>query len=374
MSSTPQRGIRPGPGQAFAAPARASVVAALVAAWTVGAAGCDLPLDPPVWTTDWTVDLVRDERSVLDFLPPGVRVDGDGFAIDPVRSASEVRLADVCEACTCFSGPVPALDIAPIDWGLPLPGGLSAAELSAGEARLTLRNGVGFDLLRRPDGVFGSLLVQLVDTRSGAVLDSVRVVQSFPPGDSLTVDFGLDGLELHQNLVARASARIPGSGCDSVSLANGPTIGADVSVAGARADGVFVLLSDQSVRAPSRSVDLPDWLAGRLRPGDARIRLEVEATSTLAAEVEIELSVAGSDEQLFGSGAALVTPFRVMPGGPDAPVISSRPFVIDVAALTDADRLAIATRSRVLGNRRVRLTGPEAISYRARLFAEIPSR
>ncbi len=335
---------------------------------------CDLPLDPPVWTTEWTLDLVRHERSVLDFLPPGVRTDGSGFAIDPIRATHQVRLEDVCEACTCFSGPVPALDIAPMDWGLPLPGGLSAADLSAGEARLTLHNGVGFDLLRRPDGVFGSLLVRLVDTRSNAVLDSVRVVQPFPPGDSLTVAFGLDGLELHQNLVARASARIPGSGCDSVSLADGPTIGADVTVEGAHADSVFVLLSDQAVRAPGRSVDIPGWLAGRLRPGDARLVLEVEAVNTVAAEVEVELSVAGSDDLLFTSGAALVTPFRVMPGQPNAPMVSRRPFVIDVSALTNADRLTVGTRSRVLGNRRVRLTGPEAIRYSATLFAEIPSR
>ena len=121
-------------------------------------------------------------RSVDDFLPSGVRTTSDGFAIDPIQTSTGVQLEDVCEACTCFSGPVPALDVGPLDWGLPAPGGLSSAHLSGGDATLMLHNGAGFDLLRRPDGVFGSLVVELVDTRTDDVVDSVRVVRSFPPG------------------------------------------------------------------------------------------------------------------------------------------------------------------------------------------------
>ena len=345
---------------------------ALVAIVILGA--CDLPLDPPVWTTEWTLDLVRETRATVDLLPSGVTTDGSGFTIDPVSRSDSVSLGDVCEACTCFSGPVPALDIAPRDWRLPAPGGLSAAHLTGGEATLVLRNDVGFDLLRRADGAMGHLLVELVDTRSGSVLDAVTVVQSFPVGDSLEVRFGLDGLELQQNLVARVSGRLPGSGCDAVALDEGPTIGIGLSIQGARADSVFVLLSDHAVRATTRTVDVPDWLGDRLRVGDARLTLEVLARNGVQAEIEVELSVARALDALFGETSALTTPFLVAAGGASGATSSARPYVVDVGALAGTDALSIGMRSRVIGSRRVRLTGGETLEYRVVLRAEVPNR
>ncbi len=348
---------------------------ALAAAWLlIGAAACDIPTELPRWQTGWTFVALDDTVATQDFLPEGVREVGSFFVVDSLVSGETVLLGDVCEFCTCFSGPIPTVDLDPFDWAIPIPGGLSEASLSSGRAEVVLHNNVAFDLLDDGMGNRGVLTVDLIDLRSNVVLDSVRLSDPFPPGDSVELSFDLQGLELHRNVVARVGGTTPGSGCDDISLTPEMGIRADVSIRDVRASSVRVVVSDGDVSLAGEQFSIPDFVAERLRPGEARLVLEVEVISSVAITLDLLLSAASQTDELFTEHAALFTPMSIDPGSRSSPAEVSKLFLLDVASLQGAERLHFASRNRVVGDRRVVVAGGEQVRYRATLRAELPSR
>jgi len=343
---------------------------ALLSALGVGAvAACDLPTELPRWDTVWDVAVVSDTVATSSLLPEGVRISGEGFVVDTFRSESSVRLRDVCELCTCFEGPIPELEIAPTDFPVRLPSGVLRADILRGSADVVLHNETGFDVLRNEEGDRGFLLVELTDSWTGEVLESVLVDEPFPPGDSLSLTLELPRIELSSRHVARVSGRTPGSGCDTVPLTPESGFRSRVALREVVSSGVQVILSDATLRVPSRDLDLPGWLAERLRPEDAELAVEVEVDSRVPVRYELELSAASDPTALFTERAALFTPLVV-----DGSGSVTRRFLLDLERIQDADRLLFESRSRVLGSRIVRLEGDEAVTYRVRVLARVPTR
>ena len=341
---------------------------------SVAASACDIPTGMPEWTTEWTLVVASDTVDVDGLLPAGVRrVDG-GFLVDSLTTRTSVLLEDVCEFCTCFEGPVPPLDITTFDWPVPLPQGITGATLTSGTASIALVNGIDFDLLDSGEGELGHLAILLLDRRSGAILDSVRVQESFPPGDTLRVGFDLAGLELHRDVVARVRGAIPGSGCDTIPLTPDMGIETVVELRDVVAGKVSVVLQDADLNLPLRPVELPAALVERLRPGEARILLDVELTSGVPVAVEGLLSVATRVDALFTGEAALFTPLPLAPALPGVPERLRRSFLLDLAALQGGRTLHLSTRNRIQGNRTIVVTGEEHFSWRVTLHASIPNR
>jgi hypothetical protein len=338
------------------------------------ALACDLPLGLPRFTTEWVVPAAGDSLGLSDLLPSGFRVTPEGFVLDSLVSNQTVRLGDVCELCTCFSGPIPPVDLTPQSWRVPVPGGLSKAVLERGSARILIRNHAGFDLLDDGEGGRGFVLIRLTDLLTRSVLDSVSVSQPFPPDDSLSLHIDLAGLELTPFMVAELTGRTPGSGCDDVSLDPDVGIEAVVRLENVLAESVEAVLSDAAVALSGRTVSLPSALADRLRPGEADLVVEVETSTSIPVDVEVLLSVAGTEEDLFTENAALLTPLLIKGGSPDAPSSFRRLFVVNTASLEGADHVLVRTRSRIIGDRRVVFRGQEAFSYKVTLRAEIPVR
>ena len=177
-------------------------------ALALAAAGCDLPTSPPSWTTSWELLAVEEDVTTAELLPDGMRLDPRGFAIDSFAISRSVRLADVCELCTCFDGPIPALEITPQEWAVQLPGGVAEAELLTGSARLVMTNRIGFDLLDDGLGGHGRVDVELIDRRTNEVLERAELAGSWPPGDSMALEFALTDRRLHSGW-SRASPAAP---------------------------------------------------------------------------------------------------------------------------------------------------------------------
>ena len=366
---------RPGESGHLLRPSGRGIARGLAIAWLlIGGAACDIPTELPRWQTGWTFVALDDTVATQDFLPEGVREVGSFFVVDSLVSEETVRLGDVCEFCTCFSGPIPSVDLDPFDWALPLPGGLTEASLSSGTAEVVLYNEVAFDLLDDGMGNRGVLTVDLFDLRSNVVLDSVRLSEPFPPDDSLRLSFDLRGLELHRNVVARVGGTTPGSGCDDIVLTPEMGIRADVAIRDVRASSVRVVVSDGDVSLQGEQFSIPEFVANRLRPGDARLVLEVEVISSIAITLDLLLSAASRPEDLFTERAALFTPMSIDPGSRAAPTEVAKLFLLDVASVEGAERLHFASRNRVVGDRRVEVAGGEQVRYRATLRAELPNR
>jgi len=345
-----------------------------IAATIVIVAGCDIPTELPSYDTLWEAVLLRDSVSTSQLLPDGVSVHPEGgFAVDSFTTTTEVEIEDVCEFCTCFEGPIPALDIQPYDWPFQLPSRVLEADVSEGIARVVLHNDAGFDVLDDGTGNTGHLKIDFFDTRSRSVLDSVRISRPFPDGDSVTVEFDLTGLTLSNSLVARVSGRTPGSGCDVVDLSTEGGFRADVRILGVRTESVLVVLADSDLDVEGRTVDLPAAIVDRLRPGEAEVDLEVRVEARLPVETEMLISAASHPDLLFSRNAALYTPL-VLPAAFGEGASLRVSYVLDVSAIQGAEQLFIDTRNQILSNRIVSLDGEESVSYSVILHARIPSR
>ena len=337
-------------------------------------AACDLPTSLPSWTTSWELLAIEQDVSTAELLPTHVRVEPRGFVIDSFAATTKIRLGDVCELCTCFDGPIPQLEITPQEWALRLPPGVVEARLLSGKAHVVLTNRIGFDPLDDGQGGRGHLDVVLADRRADEELARVTLDDSWPDGDSLPLEFDLADRRLHSGVIARVSGSTPGSGDCDVELTEESGFHARVELRDLVASTVDVLLNEAALGMRPRSMELPDPLASRLRPGDARVALAVELRSLVPVSAEVDLSVASDADQLFTGAAALHTPL-VLPSATDsAPADSHSLYLLDLAGVQEAGWLHFAARTRITGSRVARLTGVESLRYRLVVRAEVPSR
>jgi len=336
--------------------------------------GCDIPTSVPVWDTEWELLLARDSVPVRDVVPPEVELVDGGFRVASFVTRDSVRLEDVCELCTCFDGPIPELTLDPRDYRIDLPARLLEAPLSRGTATLELTNGLGFDLLDDGFGNRGFVRADLVDLRTGDTLVTRVYGEPFPDGATVTLTFPLDGVLLSRSVVARVTGVTPGSQCDDLAL--DPTDGLDVRVEllDIEAPSARILLREADLAPPVRRAALPEAIATRLQPEASDLVVALVASSTLGLPVDLELSVAGSTDDLYGAAAALTTPVRIASGGVDDPTALQREYVVDPALLRDRDSIVVAGRTTLSQGRTVTVRGPELLTYEVRLRARVPSR
>jgi hypothetical protein len=354
---------------------RPPVRLAAAAALSIGLlAGCDIPTSVPSFDTEWEVLLARDTVAVEALLPPELTADASGFGLASFVRTDSVRLDEVCELCTCFDGPIPGLDLEPRDYALGLPARLVEAPLSGGSVTLGVTNGLGFDLLDDGAGGRGELTARLIDRRTRDTLIARSWTSPFPPGETITLDFPLDGVLLSNSLVFRVSGSTPGSRCEDLTL--DPSDGLDVAVEllDLRAPSATILLVDADLAPPRQRARLPGPVADRLRPGEADLVVRLDVGSTLALPVDLDLSVAAGEGEVFGEGAALTTPVRIAPGSPAEPLRLRRDYVVDPALLFGRDSIVVAGRTSLSGGRLVTVRGDEAITWDVRLLATVPSR
>ena len=346
----------------------------LVLSLALAATACDLPTDLPHWNTSWEMVAVEKNVRPADLLPAGVKIDSRGFVIDSFAASSSILLREVCELCTCFDGPIPELEFSEHDWPLELPSGISEAQITSGRARLVMTNNVGFDLLNDGQGGTGRIDVVLTDSNTDEVVDRAAITESWPAGDSVALEFTLSERRLYSGLVARVSGNTPGSGDCDVPLGDETGFAARVELLDVVARSVNVSVRESKLALEPKSITLPDALASRLRPGEARVAVAVELTNRVPTAAEIDLSVAPAPDALFTGTASLHTPL-VLPGGTlTAPADAHGLYLLDLTGLAESKRLYFAARTRITSGRVVKLTGAESIRYRLLVRAEVPSR
>ena len=336
--------------------------------------GCDIPTGLPEWSTSWEVVAVEKDIRVADLLPSSVRLDPLGFAIDGYSTSSSIRLGDVCELCTCFDGPIPEIEFDEHEWPLRLPSGVSEVQLLSGRARLVMTNQIGFDLLDDGQGGKGRLQVVLMDRGTRQTVDSAVVTGSWPVGDTVALDFDLGSRRLNSNLVAIVSGHTPGSGDCDVDLTEGSGFSARLELRDVLASSVSVSMRESALTLDPRTITLPEALASRLRPGEARVAVEVEMTSRVPTSAELDLSVAPDAASLFTGAASLHTPLTLSGGTLAAPGETHAVYLLDLHGIRESGELHFAAQTRITGGRVVKLTGQESVRYRLTVRAEVPSR
>jgi hypothetical protein len=237
-----------------------------------------------------------------------------------------------------------------------------------------MTNHIGFDLMDDGQGGTGRIDVVLTDGNTGEIVDRAEITESWPAGDSVALDFELSERRLYSGLVARMSGHTPGSGDCDVDLMEESGFGARVELRDVVARSVSVSVRESTLALEPKSLTLPDALASRLRPGEARVAVAVELTSRVQTAAEIDFSVAAAPDALFTGAASLHTPL-VLPSGTLATPADARGlYLIDLTGVPESKHLYFAARTKITSGRVVRLTGAESIRYRLLVRAEVPSR
>jgi len=355
-------------------PSVRSAATLLAVPLVVALTGCDIPTGVPVWETEWELVVARDSVSLSSLLPDEVSSGPGGFRLESFVRADSVRLDEVCELCTCFDGPIPELELETQDYPIGLPARLVEAPLERGTAVLEITNGLGFDLLDDGLGNRGFIRTDLVDRRTGDTLVTRVFGGGFPEAATVRLEFPLDGVLLHGQLVARVSGFTPGSSCESLSLDPADGLDVRIEVRDALASSATVLLNAADLAPAPRRASLPSALSDRLRPDASDLVVALSVRSALPLPVDLDLSIAAAAGELFAPEAALTTPVRIPAAGPPSSLEVSREYVLDPSRLVGRDSLHISGVTTLPGGGLVTVVGPESITWDVRLRARIPSR
>ncbi len=310
-------------------------------------AACSVPTDIPVIDSRWVFEAKSTTIGVEGFLPSGVSVSGDAFAveIDPLTSSS--TLGALCPECAVAEGrrvPKPAFT-GRFTGTATLPSDVSSAELASGRMILSLFHDFGFDPLRPPGGSPGNLTVAMRET-GGRTVGQLRLdgaSDSLPSGRAveheITLAEGTVGAELSMEIVMNSPI--------------GDTADARHFVEFAAADQVRATAAPQDIRMSSARVD-------------ARGR---EATIEAA-----DIGVEGIDDAIverIQSGAIVLdiaNPFGVgldaeMRITRDGEIVVAKDFVVTPSARSSASVALTAEEFRTfLGRAGVALGGVGVVS------------
>lgn len=165
-----------------------------------GFMGCESPLVPS-WEVEMRIPAIEDTLSVNDYLPAPIIATDDAFLLPDTSFEYKVKLKDACG--DCLSEFVVEQGVYPIlkyrgEVTLPFPDAFVAAEFIDGVLKIELNHPLPYDLLRSPNGVYGSISIELADTNN--VIYARQIISgettSFLRGDTLEIVLPLDGLKV----------------------------------------------------------------------------------------------------------------------------------------------------------------------------------
>ena len=269
-------------------------------AWTLafGAAGCDIPTEPPILETSWSAPIESTQFGVDDLLPASVTLTADtsAFTVSFAPVFFSASLADVCPPCALANGltvPKPAFADS-IGDSVDLPARVASATVEGGSIRVEVTNGLNFDPIRPAAGAFGSLTVVLTDGADGDMLGSgvvSGVATSFAPSSTVTMVIPLQASEVDGSIDAAVLIDSPAG--DPVTVDSSLRISVVASVDQLRVTEVAVDVSGEAVSLDPSTFDLGDVgeeLFDRVIAGSLRL----DVLNPFGVGADFQLTIDGS--------------------------------------------------------------------------------
>lgn len=264
----------------------------------VGAAGCDIPTEPPILDTSWSAPIESTRFGVDDLLPVSVSVTADtsAFAVSLAPVSYSASLASVCPPCALANGltvPKPAFSDS-IGDRVDLPARVASATVEGGSVRVEITNGLNFDPLRPAAGAFGSLTVVLADGFDGDPLGSGMVsgvAAAFAPGTTIAMVIPIQQAEVDGAIEAGVLIDSPAG--DPVTLDASLRISVTASVEELRVSEVAVDVSGEAVNLDPSTFDLGDIgedLVDRVISGSLRL----DVLNPFGVAADFQFSIDGS--------------------------------------------------------------------------------
>lgn len=269
------------------------LAAVLAAACGAAVAGCDLPTRIPSWDVGVRVLTIRDSIAVPDYRPASAHLEAGRFVFPDGSSGLRVEARSHCPECVRSPGRrgrYPAFEevtTAPVELGEEF----VSAELVGGTLRVVATHDFPYTLLRSDEGETGSIVLRLVDGRTGDVLVSETVTGAedpFSPGGDapLVLEVPLAGVTVTPDVHAELAIHSPGSGADTLRILDpARAVEATISVTGLAARSVTVQRPAVRFEGPAYRVEVDE--AVRDKASDAILRATARVT------VEQPFAVAG---------------------------------------------------------------------------------
>jgi hypothetical protein len=277
------------------------------------AAACDVPTSAPKWDTSWQVPVSEDSVTIGQLLPGGVSSTGVLFNVAVQRDSVVTSLGAMCGGpCAAKHGTTDSLpafsftlfveDSVPQNVVLvtPAPGSTYSYQV---------KNDLSFDPLRPQGGVFGTLIVGLVDPDSNVIaVDTVRgQTVTVAPGTVLSRTMAMTSAGVKGPFQLAARVIVPAGAVVPIDTLSSITIRSTQDSVGL--SSVRVVVDSLSIVSLSKDVDLTG-LVGEFE------------SSIQAAEVKITIqnpmSIGGAVQLNFqdGLGADIIPPkaFTLAPG------------------------------------------------------------
>jgi hypothetical protein len=271
-------------------------------------AACEVP-EAPEWDIDVSVPFSSDPIAIVDFLPSEVDTASVSsvpvFTVDPQADSMDYTLGQMCSACGVLQGVttnVPGFtyqDSLDVDF----PPELVSVELESAQLGLFVDNGLNFDPLR--PGAGGFLTITVHDLGSGALVDSVLMdgaTQSLPAGTRTQIDLDITDVDITQGLRVVVNVNSP-LDAQTVTINNNLSarFGAVLDQIMVRA---LVAVVDNAALDEEFMVDLDEDLRQEISESVQAAEYELELTHTLEIAGTLDVSIAGSQFDLFSGNPA----------------------------------------------------------------------
>lgn len=272
-------------------PRRTLALAAIAAVAALGA--CDIPTAAPIWDTTWQVPVNDDSIEVDQVLPGGITSTGVVFQVAVQSDSVSSSLGEMCGApCAAVHGMNTAIPpftvILFVEDSFPA----NVLQITPGPGQsyaYEIRNDLTFDPLRPAGGVFGMIIVGMVDPDSNIVaVDTVLGEDvALPVGTTLARTMPLGTAPVGGPFQLAARVEVPTGGTAVIDTAGRITVTTtqdSVGIAAAR-----VVIDSVAISSFSRELDLSD-LADDVTSivQSARVRVQIQNPMAIAGAVLLE--------------------------------------------------------------------------------------
>jgi hypothetical protein len=267
---------------------------ALTAAAALAVLGaCDVPTQAPIWDTSWQVPVNDDSIEVGQLLPGGITSTGVVFQVDVQTDSIRTSLGQLCGApCAAVHGTTAALPAftSTVFFEDSIPQNVLLVTPAPGETyAYELTNNLSFDPLLPQAGVFGMIVVGLVDPDSNIVgVDTLRgQALTFGVGSTLARAMALNNAAVGGPFQLAAKVIIPAGATVPIDTAGKLTVKTTEDSVGITS--VRVVVDSIAIASFAREVDLTD-LAGDVEEvvQSARIRIHIENPMAIAGGILVE--------------------------------------------------------------------------------------
>jgi hypothetical protein len=222
-------------------------------------AACDVPTSAPKWDTSWQVPVSEDSVTIGQLLPGGVTTTGVLFNVAVGRDSVKASLGTMCPTCGAAHGTTAALPA--INYTLfiedSVPQNVVQVTPAAGTSyAYQIVNNLPFDPLRPQAGVFGTLIIGLVDPDSNVIaVDTVRgQTVTVAPGTTLSRAMPMANLPVGGPFQLAAKVIIPAGATVPIDTGARVTIRSNQDSVGL--SSVRVVVDSLSIVSISKDVDM----------------------------------------------------------------------------------------------------------------------